>query len=374
MVDDKHRGRVRRRLHDIIDRNRDGKMSAEELQAAIRLPAHAQSISRLIVRCLNEWYYRPPIWDGLDELLGHSGSTPNLNWLAEKERLKQMNWWDEVAAKVGIPTYGKVFHFHPVGLLGHFMGDAQEGVLVCKKCKTMINLTKEFLEEIGDKSVKPAFISAMVEASASLFKRYGVDSCDQMTHLLAQAKVETGGFAKFKENLNYSRRNNTAEGVYELSPSVIDAGFARKGLTFASKAEKLSWIDEHLLGNDAAYGLHCYGRSEHPGKDFRGRGLIHLTHYETYKKCARETGLAIDSNPELLEDNFAVAIETALWFWKGRNIAAIAEDAALSGDAAVRAVTHPINRGLVGLSERQQYKQEITSIFHRHFNNRCSKK
>jgi len=278
-----------------------------------------------------------------------------------------------VAEKVGIPTYGKVFHFHPVGLLGHFMGDAQEGILVCKKCKAMINLTKEFLDEICGRSVDPAFISAMVEASAGLFKKYGVDSCDQITHLLAQAKVETGGFVKFKENLNYSRRNNTAEGVYELSPTVIDAGFARKGLTVASKSEKLSWIDEHLLVNDAAYGLHCYGRSEHPGKDFRGRGLIHLTHYETYKKCARETGLAIDSNPELLEKDFSIDIETALWFWKGRNIAAIAENAALSGDAAVRAVTRPINSGLVGLSERQQYKREITSIFHRHFNSRCSK-
>ncbi|MEF9672783.1 glycoside hydrolase family 19 protein [Pseudomonas sp. PCH446] len=238
----------------------------------------------------------------------------------------------------------------------------------------MINLTKEFLEEIGDKSVKPAFISAMVEASAGLFKRYGVDSCDQMTHLLAQAKKETGGFMKLRENLNYSRRNNTAAGGYDLSPSVIDAGLARKGLTFNSLAEKLSWIDEHLLGNDAAYGLHCYGSNEQPGRDFRGRGLIHLTHYGTYKKCARETGLAIDSNPELLEKDFAIAIETALWFWKGKNIAAIAESTALSGDAAVRAVTHPINRGLEGLLERQQHKREITSIFHRHFNSRCSKK
>ena len=101
--------------------------------------------------------------------------------------------------------------------------------------------------------------------------------------------------------------------------------------------------------------------------------MIHLTHYETYKKCASETGLAIDSNPERLEKDFAIAIETALWFWKGRNIAAIAENAALSGDAAVRAVTHPINRGLEGLLERRQYKREITSIFHRHFNSRCSK-
>ena len=77
------------RLFDIIDRNRDrdGKMTAEELQAAITLPAHAQSISQLIIHKESEWYHQSQKWDALDELLGHSGSTPHLNWLAEKQRI-----------------------------------------------------------------------------------------------------------------------------------------------------------------------------------------------------------------------------------------------------------------------------------------------
>lgn len=101
--------------------------------------------------------------------------------------------------------------------------------------------------------------------------------------------------------------------------------------------------------------------------------MIHLTHYETYKKCARETGLRVDLNPELLESDFAVAIETALWFWKGMGIAAIAENPSIFGDAAVTAVTRPINVGLAGLSDRQRYKREITPIFKHHFNSGCSK-
>jgi len=40
---------MKNRLYDIIDRDRDGKMTAEELQAAIGLPAHAQSLSQLII-------------------------------------------------------------------------------------------------------------------------------------------------------------------------------------------------------------------------------------------------------------------------------------------------------------------------------------
>ena len=115
------KGPMKSRLYDIIDRNHDGKMTAEELQAAMCLPAHAQSLSHLIIHYESEWHYKPQKWDALDEVLGHSGSTPHLNWLAEKERIKQISWWNEVAPKVGLPAHGKVYHFHPVGLVGRFL-------------------------------------------------------------------------------------------------------------------------------------------------------------------------------------------------------------------------------------------------------------
>ncbi|WP_178119044.1 hypothetical protein [Pseudomonas akapageensis] len=114
------KGPIKQRLFDIIDRDRNGRITAEELKVALKRPAHAQAIARLIFDNHSEWCYRPQQWDALDELLGHSGSTPNLNWLAEKNRLKQLSWWDEVMVKVGLSGYGKVAHFHPVGLVGHF--------------------------------------------------------------------------------------------------------------------------------------------------------------------------------------------------------------------------------------------------------------
>jgi hypothetical protein len=114
------KGPIKERLYDIIDRNRDDQITAAELRAALSLPAHAQSISQLIFHSESEWYHTPKKWDALDELLGHSGSTPNLNWLAEKERIKQLGWWSEVAGKVGLQESGKVYHFHPVGLMNNF--------------------------------------------------------------------------------------------------------------------------------------------------------------------------------------------------------------------------------------------------------------
>ncbi|NWE75575.1 pesticin C-terminus-like muramidase [Pseudomonas yamanorum] len=43
-----------------------------------------------------------------------------MNWLAEKERIKQISWWNEVAPGIGLPAHGQVYHLHPVGLVGQF--------------------------------------------------------------------------------------------------------------------------------------------------------------------------------------------------------------------------------------------------------------
>ncbi|WP_432754277.1 hypothetical protein [Pseudomonas sp. WMBT8] len=119
-------GPLKERLYDIIDRDGNKKMTAEEIQAAIRIPAQAQSISQLIICCESEWYYKPQKWDGLDEMFGHGGSTPHTNWLAEKERIKQLSWWEEVAEKVGLPADGKVYHLHAIGLVGNFYAAVEQ--------------------------------------------------------------------------------------------------------------------------------------------------------------------------------------------------------------------------------------------------------
>ena len=83
-------------------------MRIETQQATLRLATHAQ----------------------VDDLLDHSGSTPHLNWVAEKQRIEQMGWWSEVAKKLGFSSWGKAYHFHPVGLAGSFCSTIDENDLV----------------------------------------------------------------------------------------------------------------------------------------------------------------------------------------------------------------------------------------------------
>ncbi|WP_207885643.1 hypothetical protein [Pseudomonas sp. 30_B] len=122
LIERMEKGPLQQRLYDLIpDGDANGKMTANELQAGLRLPAVAQSISQLVIHYESEWYYEAQKWDSLDELLGHSGSTPNPNWAAGKERMRKLSWWSEVAASLGLPGNGEVFHFHPVGLVSRFV-------------------------------------------------------------------------------------------------------------------------------------------------------------------------------------------------------------------------------------------------------------
>lgn len=119
-IDAWDQGPVQSRLYDIIDNNRDGQLSINEIRAALGIPARAQSISQLVVRYESEWHYRPQKLDDLDEILGHTTSTPHLNWAAEKGRVEQLCWWAQVAGRVGLPADGKVYHLHPIGLVTAF--------------------------------------------------------------------------------------------------------------------------------------------------------------------------------------------------------------------------------------------------------------
>lgn len=119
-IDARDKSPVIARLYEIIDTDRNGDLSPKEIQTALAIPAKAQSISQLAVEYESEWHYRQAKWDELDDVLGHTPSTPLLNWMAEKQRIQELKWWSDVAGRVGLPEGGQVYHLHPVGLVTAF--------------------------------------------------------------------------------------------------------------------------------------------------------------------------------------------------------------------------------------------------------------
>jgi predicted chitinase len=290
-----------------------------------------------------------------------------------------------VKGKHGFPENIVVHHLHPLGVIGNFV-NAMVSRLYCKKCGANITLTRDFLKEIAP-NARDEFIDELIKCSAELFPKYGVNTCNQVTHLLAQAKVETKLFTAFRESLVYSRARYGNGGLYpigengrlySMAPTAINAGFSRKGITFSSNHDKYVWCDTHLIENDVGYGEHCFGSNSHPGKDYRGRGLLHLTHFDHYEKAAQGTGFPVDSQPELVESNMRVIIETGLWFWEWKSIPSIGKIQDIAdnpsnpnnaGNAGVRLITKLVTGSYTqALEQRQLYKRQISPIFNEMFN------
>ncbi|MFJ4375261.1 SH3 domain-containing protein [Pseudomonas japonica] len=135
-ADQWEQGELQSRLYAIIDRNRDRKLSTEEIRTALSIPAHAQALSRIVLECESEWYYRQEKWDALDQIFGHTTSAPILNWVAEKERIKALSWWGDVVEALKFPK-SSIYFLHPIGLLGHIQDGCSCGCCMGPKFRSV---------------------------------------------------------------------------------------------------------------------------------------------------------------------------------------------------------------------------------------------
>lgn len=339
--------------------NKDGKVTAEDLLAALKNNEFRDRWSKFIADHPTEWKFKSDAskWARLDGLLKDCPAVLK----HEKERIDNFVFWDDLVgeSKIG-DNSGLVKHFHPVSFIGNMLEST--GSAVCKKCGKSISLTLVLMRKFVDPAVSDEFLTEFATKANEIFPKYSVNTCSQVVHILGQGKHETKRFTAFRESLNYTRRSYTAEKLYRMAPTAIDNGFRRLGMNL-TRAQKIVYVDQHLIGNDAGYGKHSFGSSTYPDNDYRGRGLLHLTHYETYHKCALAIGANIDANPALVETNTEVIIETGAWFWKQNSIGDIADNNAIAIDAKIRAVTAKINSGLKGLEERIEFTKEILAVF-----------
>jgi len=153
-IDQADKGPVRSRLYDIIDTNRDGKMTSQEIQVALEKPCHAQSISQLVTRHESEWFWNAARWDELDELMGHRSDDPNQEWAEEKIRINTLSWWGEIAGNYTISADGKAWHVQPLALIGAFS-------TVAKVCPT-ISEGKITFDAEGNNTPSSPFFSRVI--------------------------------------------------------------------------------------------------------------------------------------------------------------------------------------------------------------------
>lgn len=97
----------------LVDANKDGKVTAEEIKAALAVPAVAQKLRR--VACLH-----PTEWSGeiagLDRLSGPPWNLDGASLTATRDYIKKLGFWAD-ATDAGLPAKDKVWHLHPIGLI-----------------------------------------------------------------------------------------------------------------------------------------------------------------------------------------------------------------------------------------------------------------
>ncbi|WP_439831033.1 glycoside hydrolase family 19 protein [Aeromonas caviae] len=333
----------------VTDRDGDGSISADEIKAAMAEKMVADKVRKLFIKHESEWVKRGT-WSRLEQELKNM---PNLCKYV-LEVTNKMAWIEQAAEVVGDT---KPWFIHPAGM----MGLVEPMVLTsnkCKKCRKDISLSFEFMRSFTPSSVSDSRLNDFIATWNHNAAKYGVNSCEQVINILGQGKHETKRFTAFRESLVY--RSYTAESLYAMAPTAINNGFARKGLSL-SREEKMDYIRRHLLNNDSGYGEHSFGSNEFPGKDYRGRGLLHLTHAENYRLCALATGLNIYSNPELVETDMPSIVLSGFWFWSTNNLGLIADNN-LGYVDKVKKVTKVINPGLKGLKERIEFTAEAREL------------
>lgn len=154
-------------------------------------------------------------------------------------------------------------------------------------------------------------------------------------HFFAQTSHETGEFALFEENLNYSK-----EGLLKTFGKYFNETTAAQ---YARNPEKIAnRVYASRMGNgDEASG---------DGWKFRGRGAIQLTGRFNYQKFAEHmSDLTIVKDPDQVKNELSFV--AAKWFFDKNGIFPLCKD--LSEDT-IKKVTKIVNGGYNGLQHRQQ--------------------
>ena len=160
------------------------------------------------------------------------------------------------------------------------------------------------------------------------FQTFGLVDPLRIAHWFAQFSVESQGFTRFEENLNYSADRLCAVFPGRFPTLAAAAPYAHNPQAFANKV----------------YGGRMGNNNPGDGYLYRGRGPG-LTGKDNYTASAKSTGLRLVTSPDLASSPLLfVLLACDYWDRKGCNEAADADD--------IVRVTKIINGGTIGLADR----------------------
>ena len=168
----------------------------------------------------------------------------------------------------------------------------------------------------------------------SMNKRYIDRNEKRVACFLATCAVESK-FTKLVENMNYS-----AKRLSEVWPKRFKGEDGKPNNLALKIANNPEAIANVVYANRMGNGPGETG----DGWRFRGRGYIHLTGKDNYKRYGEYLGLDLVNNPELAEkEDIAAEIAAEFWWRSDLNEAADVLD--------LIAIRRKVNGGLIGFNE-----------------------
>lgn len=189
---------------------------------------------------------------------------------------------------------------------------------------------EKFCEKIGV-APDPKFGVEVLKAAMKYYKM----TPERAAHFFAQTNHESGGFAKFQENLNYG-----AKGLRGIFGKYFPTD--QMAVAYERKPEKIA---NKVYGGRMGNGPESSG----DGWKYRGRGALQLTGKDNYKALSQYLGKPeILTNPDLVATDYI--FESAIWFFDRNKLWDICDKGV--SDATILAITKKINGGTHGLDDR----------------------
>jgi putative chitinase len=182
-----------------------------------------------------------------------------------------------------------------------------------------------------------------IREGGPLFEQHGITTPMRMSHFMAQAMTETGGFKVLRESMSYSvPRMMQIFGVGNHSAKITAAEAPSLAHNERALAERVYGLGNPRKANEL-------GNTE-PGDGFlfRGNGVLQTTGRGAHKRMGQAFGLDFEVNPELVTAP-EHALKPALKEWSDNNLNRFAD----LND--IRTITKRINGGFNGLEDRKAF-------------------
>lgn len=176
-------------------------------------------------------------------------------------------------------------------------------------------------------------------AADQYFVPAGLTTSLRLSHALAQWAVETGGFKRMEEDLNYSAERLTVVWPKRFPTIAAATPYAHNPSALANKT----------------YGGRNGNVTVGDGWLYRGRGPTQLTFKSNYEEASHMTGLDLVGNPDSVAGaDTGLHVACTYWMARGINAAADADD--------VAHVRQLVNGGQNGIDDAKRYLARAKAV------------